>query len=113
MLGKSLKKTVKMAFMSGFSEHISMELQQLTRIENMEVEEVLRHARMLVKKTCELDAVATALESSSKLDEEEQTVRRSIRKFIVKCFWCQGLHLVRDCKELRLDITCFRADWTY
>ena len=51
--GRSLEKTVKMAFMSGFPDRISMELQQLAGIENMEVEEVLRHAS-------ELGAVATS-----------------------------------------------------
>ena len=40
---------MKMAFVSGFPDHISMELQHLTGVETMEVEELLKHARVLVK----------------------------------------------------------------
>ena len=39
--------------------HYSMELQQLTRIETMEVEELLKHARVLAKHPNELGAVVT------------------------------------------------------
>ena len=46
-LGWSLEKTVKMAFVSSFPDSILMELHWLTRIENMEVEEFFRHARVL------------------------------------------------------------------
>ena len=101
--GQSLEKTVKMAFVSGFPNHISMELQWLTRIKNMEVEEVLRYARVLVKQTGELGAFATS--TKSKPGEEEQKVSPSC-KFIGKCFRCQGPHLMRDCKEPKPDITC-------
>ena len=104
--GQSLEKTVKMAFMSSFPDGISMELQQLVRIENMEVEEVLRHARVLAKQTGQLGAVATS--TKSELGKGEQTVRRLSRKFIGKCFRCQEPQLMRDCKESRQDVTCFR-----
>ena len=46
-----------------------MELQRLTGIENMEVEQVLRLARVLAKQTGELGAVATSIKS--KPGEEE------------------------------------------
>ena len=75
-----------MAFVSSFPDHISLELQWLTRIENMEVEEVLRYARVLAKQTGELGAVAAS--TKSKPGEEEQIARRPSRKFIGKCFWC-------------------------
>ena len=68
--GQSLKKTVKMAFVSSFPDRISMELQWLTRVENMAVEKVLRHARVLAKQTSELGAVATSIKSS-RADSEE------------------------------------------
>ena len=77
--GQSLEKTIKIAFVSGFPDCILMEVQQLTGIENMEVEEVLRHARVL-------GAVATSTKSNP--GEEEQTVWRPSRKFIRKCFRC-------------------------
>ena len=80
--GQIPKKTVKMTFMSDFTDCISMELQRLAVIENMEVEEVLRHARVLAKQTCELGAVATS--TKSKPGKEEQTVRRPCHQFIGK-----------------------------
>ena len=100
-MGWSLERTVKMAFMSGFPDHVSMELQQLAGIENVEVEDILRHARMLMKQTSELGAVSTS--TKSKPGEEEQTVRRLSCKFIGKWFRCQEPHLMSDCKEPRLD----------
>ena len=60
---------MKMAFVGGFPDGISMELQRLAGIENMEAEEVLRHARGLAKLTSELEIVATS--SKSKPGEEE------------------------------------------
>ena len=48
-MGRGLEKTVKMAFVSGFPDCILMELQRLTGIETMEVEELLKHARVLAK----------------------------------------------------------------
>ena len=104
-MGQNLEKTIKMAFVSGFPDCISMELQRLARIEDMEVAEVLRQARVLAKQTSELGAVANS--AKSKLGEEEQTVRRPYRKFIRKCFRCQRLNLMRECKEP--DVTCFRC----
>ena len=98
-MGQSLKKTIKMVFMGCFLDCISMELQWLAGIENMEVKEVLRHAKVLVKQTSELGVVATF--TKSKPGKVEQTVRRPNRKFIGKCFRCQGLYLMRDCKEPR------------
>ena len=83
-MGQIFEKTIKIAFVSGFPDCISMELQRLAGIENMEVEEVLRHAWVLAKQTSELGAVATS--AKSKPGEEEPTVRRPSRKFIGKCF---------------------------
>ena len=59
-VGQGLKKTVKMAFVSGFPDRISMELQRLTGIDTMEVEELLKHARVLAKHPNQLGAVATS-----------------------------------------------------
>ena len=56
----SLKKTVKKAFVSSFPDCISMKLQRLAGIENMELEEVLRHARVLAKQTNELQPLSKA-----------------------------------------------------
>ena len=61
--GSSFEKTVKMAFVSSFPDRMLMELQWLARIENMKVEEVLRHARVLAKQTGELGAVASSTKS--------------------------------------------------
>ena len=106
-IGQNLKKTVKMTFVSGFLDGILMELQRLTGIENMEVEEVMRHTWVLVKQTSELGGGAVATSTKIKPDKEEQTVRRPSHKFMGKCFRCQGLHLMRVSKEPRPDITCF------
>ena len=94
--GRSHEKTVKMAFVSGFPDCIPTELQELTGIENMEVEEVLKHASVLAKRS---ESGAVVAESRSKFDVKERTMKKPIRKFIGKCW--------RDCKEPRPDITCF------
>ena len=73
----------------------------------MEVEEVLKHARVLAKQTSEVRAVATS--TKSKAGKDEQTLRRLSCKFIGKCFKCQGPHLMRDCKEPRPDVTSFQS----
>ena len=104
---RSLEKTVKLAFVNSFPDRISVKLQRLAEIENLELEEVLRHARVLVKQTGEFRAIASS--TKSKPGEEEQTLRRPSRKFIGKCFRCQGPHLMRYCKEPRPDVTCFRC----
>ena len=49
-----------MAFVSDFPNRISMKLLQLTGIGTMEVEELLKHARVLAKHPDELGAVATS-----------------------------------------------------
>ena len=74
-----------MAFVSSFPDHILMELQRLTWVENMEVEEVLRHARAPVKEiSCNL--------------YQKQAWRRGADsdgglscKFTGKCFRYQGI----------------------
>ena len=104
-MGRGLKKTVKMAFVSGFPNHISMELQQLTGIETMEIEELLKHVRVLVKHPNELGAVATS--TGDIPGEKGKLLKRQSQRSVVRCFICQGPHLMRDCKELRPNIICF------
>ena len=96
-----------MAFVGRYPDRISMEQQRLAVIENMEVKEVSRHATVLAKQTRELGAVGTSTKSKS--GEEEQTVRRQSRKLIGKCFRCQEPYPMKDCKEPRPDVACFRC----
>ena len=98
---------MKMAFVSGFPDRISMELQQLTEIETMEVEELLKHARVLAKYPDELGAVATSTRDIP--GEKGKLLKRQSRRSVVRCFICQRPHLIRDCKEPRPDIICFRC----
>ena len=73
----------------------------------MEVEEVLKHARVLAKHPNELGAVATS--TGDIPSEKEKLLKRQSRRSVVRCFICQGPHLMRDCKEPRPDIICFRC----
>ena len=106
-LEQGLEKTVKIAFVSGFPDCISMELQRLTGIETMEVEELLKYARVPAKHPNELGAVATS--TGDIPGEKEKLLKRQSRRSVVRCFICQGPQLIRDCKELRPDIICFRG----
>lgn len=107
-VGRGLERTVKMAFVSGFPDRISLELQRMSGIETMEVEDLLKHARVLAKHPDELGAVAT----SSSRDVSGKKWRSSMwkeRGSNVRCFVCNGPHLKKDCKEPRPDIICYRC----
>ena len=103
-----LKKTGKMNFMSGFPDRISIELQWLTGNEIMEVEELLKHARVLAKHPNELGAVATS--AGDIPGEKGKLLKRQSWRSVVRCFICQVPYLMRDCKEPRPDIICFWCD---
>ena len=77
----------------------------LTGIGTIEVEELLKHARVLAKHPNKLGAVATS--TGDIPGEKRKLLKRQSRKSVVRCFMCQGPHLMRDCKEPRLDIISF------
>ena len=113
-VGRSLELTVKLYFVNGFPEGISTDLQRLTGISNMEVDELLVHVRVLAKRGNKQVAAAAASGSGCTglrptLDEERQTARRQEGRYVLKCFRCQGPHLIRDCKEQKPGITCYRC----
>ena len=89
---------MKMAFVSGFPDCISMELQRLTGIDTMKVEELLKHARVLAKHPNQLGGVATS--TGDIPGEKGKLLKRQSRRSVVRCFICQGPHLMRDCQDL-------------
>ena len=111
--GMSLEKTVKMTFVTGLPDSVSTELQRLTMIETMNMDEVLTHARVLTKKRPQLEAAASARTIGGKSAVKENLPwGRSPGKAPVKCFRCQGPHLIKDCKEPQPGITCYRCSHT-
>lgn len=101
--GDGLEEIVKLAFVTGFPEHISVELQQVQGIEEMKVSEIMAKARVLSNNLSAKGLVAAG--QGLKMGAGKKTDRGSL-----KCFNCQGPHLMRDCPERKTKVfKCFRC----
>ena len=109
--GADLERIVKLTFVNGFPDHISMELQQVEDIVSLSMSEVLTRARILAANrdvkvaaasvgVTESKPVVTELGGGAKVSEG--------RKFRGQCFRCGGPHLMRFCKEKKV-IICYRC----
>ena len=110
-VGRSLEMTVKLYLVNGFPEEISANMQRITGIHSMEVDDLLVHARVLVKNV-KSPMVAAAVSGNMCMRphlNERQPARRQEGRPAIKCFRCQGPHLIKDCKEPRPGITCYRC----
>lgn len=119
--GEGLERAVKLAFVTGFLDRISVDLQQVKDIETVEMSELIMRARVLASGAGgqEVAAVATRGQatvgrrqvsqgvSSSRDDQSSKTGEP--RGFKGRCFRCNGPHMARDCKEPRPAITCYRC----
>ena len=101
--GDGLEEIVKLAFVTGFPEHISVELQQVQGIEEMKVSEIMAKARVLSNNSSAKGLVAVG--QGLRMGAEKKTDRGPLQ-----CFKCQGPHLMRHCPERKAKvIKCYRC----
>ena len=118
--GTSCEPIVKLAFVTGFPDDISTELQQIPNIKQVHMTEVLNRARILVANR----GMATSVAAVSLKDKDKENYsakgqysvgypRRDekYRAFSGKCFHCQGAHMIKDCPEkpVRRGVVCYRC----
>ena len=113
MVGAGLETAVRLAFITGFPDVISMELQQIENVTNMSMSDILSRARVLAANR----EGATGAVSVSR-GKSDQSVRRvggkGISKegstFKGKCFRCEGPHPAKNCPENPVkNLTCFKC----
>lgn len=106
--GESLERLVKLTFVNGFPDSISIELQQVENITTLPMSELLTRARILcANKDCKVAAVATNIphRPGKQLISGEQP---GPRQFKGQCYTCGGPHMARYCKE-RKSVVCYRC----
>ena len=96
--GDGLEQVVKLAFITGFPDHIAVELQQIQDVEKMSVGDVLKRARILASNSGSGSVAAPAIGRSGQG---------------IKCFGCGGPHVVRNCpnqeKREKKEVRCYRC----
>ena len=114
--GEGLERIIKLTFVNGFPDHISVALQQVPNVETMEMSELVTNARVLtMKKTQNLTAVAAPGSFMGKRPQTPQSAQQfggkaeEARVFKGRCFRCNGPHMIRDCKEPK-PITCYKCN---
>ena len=98
--GEGLEQAVKVAFVMGFPDHISVELQQIQGIEILKVEDIMGRARILAANTG--SCTSAAVQGQSQVRGQSQGI---------KCYECEGPHRVRFCpkRSERREVKCYRC----
>ena len=118
--GTSCERVVKLAFVTGFPNDISIELQKIPNIQTIRMTDVLTRARILVANR----GMSTRVAAMSLKDKDEENYSakgqysegyprkdEKHKTFNGKCFRCQGDHMIRDCPEkpVRRVVVCYRC----
>ena len=131
--GEGLETIVKLNFVHGFPENISIELHQIENIEKLLVSDILSRARILVGNREGSHAAAVASNRTNRVQRKtgfgneakiehaiddmkmqsshERASARGFRngsEFRGKCFNCEGPHMARNCPEKR-NIKCYQC----
>lgn len=97
--GTGLDHVVRLAFVTGFPENISNELQQVVGVQaNISVADLVGRARILTanKGGVGISAVTVGHETG-------------LKRFSKGCYTCGGPHLARDCERSRKKLVCYRC----
>ena len=123
--GEGLERVVKLTFVNGFSDNISIRLQQLPDIETIDMSALVTAARVLVPaKDRDLAAVAygtaghgksrsVAVTGSANTASTSNAVRGAEnfqKRPIKRCFRCNENHMVRFCPMPRPPIICWTCN---
>ena len=96
---------VKLAFVAGFPDDVSLELQQIDGVERADMSVLLTRARILVSNRSGLGVAAMTIreDMGRKLMQENVSESRSKfpndKVFSIKCFRCNGPHMIINCPE--------------
>ena len=116
--GEGLENVVKLTFVNGFPDTISIALQQLPDVEHIEMSKVIDSARILSSKQQGGVMVGVTLGQDRVVNvgplggvgggaiggvQGERQVQ-----FRGRCFRCNGPHRIRDCKETK--VRCFKCN---
>lgn len=115
--GEGLELAVKLAFITGFPDRVSVELKQVRDFDTVSVSDLITRARVLVSGCSEggQEVVAVAAKGPSMMSRrydppsEASSSRRGVRDFKVQCFRCGGPHMARECREPRPRLVCYRC----
>ena len=97
-----MERRVKLSFVTGFPDHISVRLQQLPDIDAMAVGDLVSKARVLtLYKPQDLAAVAKMGPDEMRWllmsSDEPGGGQGQTQAFKGQCFRCRGPHMVKDC----------------
>lgn len=112
--GEGLELAVKLAFITGFPDRISMELKQVKDVETVSMSELITRARVLVSSGCQ-EVVAVAARGPYVVTKRQAPPSDSnggkggARGFNGRCFRCGGPHMARECKEPKPPVICYRC----
>ena len=111
--GDGLDRVTKFAFVNGFPDNISCELQQVNDIFSMPMSEVLSRARVLVttRKENFTASVAQCSCVDIRVPKTEGREGGVVGGFRGSCYRCGGPHMARHCRSRQpRDIVCFRCN---
>jgi len=104
--GEALEHVVRLAFVMGVPESVSVDLQQVEEVETVPVSDLLTRARILMANQHGGSGVAGAvMPGYSGFGAGEGKGGRGP----IKCWECGGPHPVKFCKQRDVRIKCFRC----
>ena len=114
LVGVGLETVVRLAFIRGFPDHISIELQQIENITRLAMTEILARARILAgNKEESTSAVSLAKvrgDNSGRKGGANKSSNRESGSFKGKCFRCGGPHLAKNCSENPVrKLNCYKC----
>ena len=103
--GAGLNRAVKLAFISGFPEDISVALQREPGILDESMSSTIARARIVTANR--QGHVVAAVRSGAVVPKKSDNFANEERSFKGRCFKCDGPHMARFCKN---KVRCFRCN---
>ncbi|KAF2352826.1 hypothetical protein FHG87_016415 [Trinorchestia longiramus] len=89
-----LERVIKLFFIKGFSDHISVDLKRIPNAWKLEISELIAQARILTAN--QLGGVAAVTVGEAVRERQSKTGSGQFRG---QCFRCEGPHMIRNCNE--------------
>ena len=97
--GDGAEQLVKLTFITGFPDSISIELQQIQDVEKMKLGNIIPRARVLTSNIGVVGGVAAPALKGHKVVENQSSDMKE--RDPIKCYECGGPHLLRNCPEIQ------------
>lgn len=109
--GESLERLVKLNFVSGLPDSVSVELQQVQGLLDQSIGDIIERARILTSNIGKCNVIASVKLSGSGYSNDESSSGSNSRSggFKGKCFRCEGPHMARVCPEKNKQIICYKC----